>query len=121
MRARVFERDHGVCARCGLDTDALQKEYRKLPRGKDASDFSIIRENFRKAHGIPAGRVSSDWWDADHIVPVIEGGGECGLANFRTLCIPCHQAVTRELHSRAKAKRKEERIQKVELPLFDEK
>jgi 5-methylcytosine-specific restriction endonuclease McrA len=39
-------------------------------------------------------------WDADHIVPVIEGGGECGLSNLRTLCRDCHKRVTAELAKR---------------------
>lgn len=42
-------------------------------------------------------------WDVDHIIPVIEGGGQCGLDSLRTLCHPCHKAVTRELaHRRRK-------------------
>lgn len=32
----------------------------------------------------------STLWDADHIVPVADGGGECGLENYQTLCIQCH-------------------------------
>lgn len=120
MRAKVWGRDHGVCALCRLDTDALQKEYRALPRGGSSEEFYRIRRDFRRAHGIPAGREASDWWDADHIVPVIEGGGECGLSNYRTLCIPCHQKVTKEMHARGKEKRKEQRIQAVPLPLFDQ-
>lgn len=39
-------------------------------------------------------------WDIDHIVPVVEGGGQCGLENLRTLCHPCHKQVTRELAAR---------------------
>jgi 5-methylcytosine-specific restriction endonuclease McrA len=39
-------------------------------------------------------------WDADHIVPVVEGGGECDLANIRTLCLKCHRAATLELRQR---------------------
>jgi hypothetical protein len=39
-------------------------------------------------------------WDADHIVPVVEGGGECDLSNIRTLCLRCHQQVTLELRRR---------------------
>ena len=36
-------------------------------------------------------------WDADHILPVAEGGGECDLENIRTLCLICHRRVTQEL------------------------
>jgi 5-methylcytosine-specific restriction endonuclease McrA len=39
-------------------------------------------------------------WDADHIVPVVEGGGECDLENIRTLCLICHRRATRELRER---------------------
>jgi 5-methylcytosine-specific restriction endonuclease McrA len=39
-------------------------------------------------------------WDADHILPVAEGGGECDLANLRTLCLICHRQQTRELRLR---------------------
>jgi HNH endonuclease len=38
--------------------------------------------------GIPQHRDT--FWDADHIVAVKDGGGECGLENLRTLCIFCH-------------------------------
>ncbi len=43
-----------------------------------------------------------DFWQADHIVPVAEGGGGCGLDNLRTLCTPCHAAETAGLRSRRK-------------------
>lgn len=29
-------------------------------------------------------------WHADHILPVYKGGGQCGIENFRTLCVACH-------------------------------
>ncbi len=45
---------------------------------------------------------SGQYWQADHIVPVAEGGGECGLDNMRTLCTPCHKAATRALRKRLK-------------------
>ncbi len=41
-------------------------------------------------------------WAADHIVSVVEGGGECGIENIRTLCLGCHASVTRELRGRLK-------------------
>jgi hypothetical protein len=56
-----------------------------------------------------------DWWhvrhlwEMDHIIPVSEGGGSCGLENLRTLCCPCHRTVTKEFHERRAAARKGEK------------
>jgi len=41
-------------------------------------------------------------WDADHVRPVAEGGGECDLDNLRTLCLCCHREVTADLRRRLK-------------------
>lgn len=107
MRRKVFERDRGVCAQCGIDTEYFR---RQLPNG----DYKAAAE-FAKQYGVPAGRVRTDWWDADHRVPVIEGGGECTLDNMRTLCIPCHKKETAALARRRARDRHEARP----LPLFD--
>jgi hypothetical protein len=48
-------------------------------------------------------------WEADHIVPVVEGGGACGLENYRTLCRPCHVAVTGQLAKRRARGRRRQR------------
>lgn len=45
-------------------------------------------------------RARKSLWDADHIVPVAEGGGECDLDNIRTLCLRCHRVVTAQLRER---------------------
>ena len=45
-----------------------------------------------------------DFWQADHIVPVAEGGGDCGLKNLRTLCTPCHRKETDKLNHRLRLK-----------------
>ena len=39
--------------------------------------------------------VEGDFWEADHIVAVAEGGGETSLDNFQTLCVPCHAEKTK--------------------------
>ncbi|TXH49477.1 MAG: hypothetical protein E6Q97_22670 [Desulfurellales bacterium] len=39
-------------------------------------------------------------WEADHIVPVCEGGGLAELDNYRTLCVWCHKQETRNLAKR---------------------
>lgn len=48
--------------------------------------------------GIPTNRrePGHSLWDADHMVPVSEGGGCCGLDNIATLCVPCHLKKNRE-------------------------
>ncbi|WP_260473131.1 HNH endonuclease signature motif containing protein [Edaphobacter aggregans] len=42
-------------------------------------------------------------WDADHILPVAEGGGQCDLDNIRTLCLLCHREATAQLRLRLRA------------------
>lgn len=75
VRHMVYERDKGVCAVC--HTDVFEATGRK--------------SRWRR-HG--------DLWQADHIVPVIEGGGECGIDNYRTLCTACHRRETAALAAR---------------------
>ncbi len=91
LRERVFERDHGVCALCGCDTVAEWARIRRLRRPK--------REAALAAWGI-RGSYRASLWDADHILPVVEGGGECDLDNLRTLCLKCHREATAALRRR---------------------
>lgn len=45
-------------------------------------------------------------WEADHINPVENGGGACGMDNMQTLCIPCHyRKNARQAGERAAARR----------------
>lgn len=93
LRERVFERDRGICALCGIDCIA---EYNHLRRLRGAARVKAgQRWDLR-------GRKSL--WDADHIVPVVEGGGECDLANMRTLCLKCHRLNTASLHARRRTR-----------------
>jgi 5-methylcytosine-specific restriction enzyme A len=94
VREQVLKRDRGVCAVCEADTMALARSLRRLPWH--------ARKRRCNELGIPYRRYKSPW-DADHITAVVEGGGQCSLINFRTLCIPCHRRVTRELLIRRRA------------------
>lgn len=49
---------------------------------------------------------SRRWWEADHIVPVIEGGGGVGPEGYRTLCLPCHRRETAKLAQRLAHRRR---------------
>ena len=81
VESLVRARDHGICHECGLDTMALADVLHRVAlRGSRGLVFDHL--------GIPRGRQRL--WEADHIVGVLEGGGCCGLANYRTLCHWCH-------------------------------
>lgn len=83
MRSKVWKRDRGVCALCGLDTKTVECR-----------------------------------WEADHIVPVAEGGGLCGLDGYRTLCKGCHGKASGELRKRLNARKAAEKAQKETGRLF---
>ncbi len=96
LREQVFARDRGVCALCGVETEAV---WRTIRRARGAG-----RERMLVEWGIRGTRRKS-LWDADHIVPVSEGGGECDLDNMRTLCLKCHRKVTAALRERARQRK----------------
>lgn len=95
LREQVFARDRGVCALCRVDTRAAYFELRRARgthRAKLLERWGLKRMNRKTL------------WDADHIVPVAEGGGECDLENIRTLCLVCHRRATLELRLRLAVK-----------------
>jgi 5-methylcytosine-specific restriction protein A len=93
LRERVFERDRGICAACGIDCVAELRRLKKLRGGARIRAAAQWGTRGRKT-----------LWDADHILPVAEGGGECDLSNMRTLCLKCHRLHTAELRIRLKAR-----------------
>lgn len=85
VRQQTWKRDGGVCAACGVDTMAALRQ----------------RQGQRwRGHWRGTGHL----WQADHIVPVAEGGGLCGLDNIRTLCTACHRQHTTALVRRLRGK-----------------
>lgn len=150
-RRAVFERDQGVCARCGLDAVAVREEVkdadrrafaRWLERWNRENPEGFMRDvldptkwahlGYRRDYGprtytgwSPGGRLHQRprgeschalcrderipvlrehgldawWWrktfyDVNHKVAVVDGGGECGLENLETLCLICHVGET---------------------------
>lgn len=91
LRDHVFARDRGICALCHTDARVAYfdlKRSRGTHRERLLARWGLKRLNRRSL------------WDADHIVPVVEGGGECDLQNLRTLCLVCHRQQTLELRRR---------------------
>jgi 5-methylcytosine-specific restriction endonuclease McrA len=91
LRAQVLRRDRGVCRSCRIDTLAAEGILR---RARSATRQRLL--SFWDLKGY-SGR---SLWEADHILPVVEGGGECDLTNLRTLCLRCHRMATLGLRLR---------------------
>jgi 5-methylcytosine-specific restriction endonuclease McrA len=92
VRKQVWHRDHGRCACCGVHTPSLRAKWNRLPPEEKATAEAEF--------GLRKGKRGM--WDADHIVPVALGGGQCGLDGYRTLCLPCHKAATAALREKLK-------------------
>ncbi len=89
LRQRVLERDRGICALCGTDCLTQFRHIKRLrvaARTRALADWGLL--------------IPRTLWEADHIVSVAEGGGQCDLSNMRTLCLKCHRARTAELRER---------------------
>jgi 5-methylcytosine-specific restriction endonuclease McrA len=107
-RQQVYLRDKGVCALCGVDTSKQRAEiaaafachrYTNNPSTARKRAFLV---RLKQLH-IPLSRwhrSPQGFWDMDHLIPVAEGGGACGLDNLRTLCLRCHYQQTRQLSRR---------------------
>ncbi len=113
LRSQVFKRDRGVCAACGGDTqkfgrvmDYARKSLAALT-GQDptwANGYWFVRAARETLEKVPweYGRAN---WEADHILEVVRGG-DSGLENMQTLCVPCHKQKTKRLaQERARERR----------------
>ncbi|XP_048590078.1 DNA annealing helicase and endonuclease ZRANB3-like isoform X2 [Nematostella vectensis] len=117
VRRNLFEAEHGVCQLCRLDAHALFQSVKAIPK-KERRAF-LETSQYKDLPPVNLNRMILEpkegmFWEADHIQAVAEGGGECGMDNFRTLCIPCHRRVTADLLSKLKKKRK--RLQVLDIP-----
>ena len=108
IRQEIFKLEKGICQICNRNMHELFCRIRRLEKPDRlqqllSAGFTI--SNTSKKISIVNNPKEGDFWQPDHIIPVAEGGGECDLSNFRTLCTPCHLKETKELHKRLKRKR----------------
>ena len=91
LREQVLLRDRGICAICSTDTGVA---FLELKRSRGGRRLALLEHwGLRRIN-------RKTLWDADHILPVAEGGGECDLENIRTLCLICHREQTQRLRAR---------------------
>ncbi|MBA3847671.1 MAG: HNH endonuclease [Planctomycetes bacterium] len=129
-RRAVFARDGGVCTHCRLDCGMLDRIIARLRRGSGDADpaggsdaqgewTAVERTDDEQREseltalwlieklGLGRRRHSCSLWQMDHRVPFSDGGADCGLGNYRTLCLACHRLQTRELHRRLSTRRRD--------------
>lgn len=126
QRDHLLKLERGVCRSCGLDVEKLQKQMRRayrmamhlegVPRQGSMTRpylncrhraLAMIGPMVERRTGRVAGKLDlwRSWWEADHIVPLIEGGDH-SAENLRTLCIWCHRGETANLATRRATARK---------------
>ena len=124
VRLWLWDRDGGICAVCGIPAEEISELAGKCKRkyfGHGLKNRPGYSPSFYKAWG-PWGMSCDNWyysvslWEADHIIPVIEGGGCCGLENYRTLCLRCHKEDTAALAARRANRTEHERLEAIETP-----
>lgn len=104
VRAQVFGLEGGVCCKCGIDAHALFLRISALEPPERLN--ALINAKWQLPKTGPAlDRLlqqpkEGDFWQADHIQAVVEGGGGCGLDNLQTLCTPRHKGETAKLRTR---------------------
>lgn len=121
IRGKVLDHDHGICLHCRRDclaTERLATEsdglWRWLARQECAGmewteSWKFIDSYVRGRRKEIGCAHDGHAWEADHILPVIEGGGLCGLDNYRTLCLSCHRKETAGLAARRAAVRRSQK------------
>ena len=106
IREQVFALENGVCRKCNVNAHALFCRVKALAPAERLN--ALLNASWRlpqtrqAVDRLLADPKESDFWQADHIVAVAEGGGGCGLDNLQTLCTPCHGIETASLRSRRK-------------------
>jgi 5-methylcytosine-specific restriction endonuclease McrA len=86
------------------------KDLPKGPNGRLCGTDTLADLRPKMASGAYVGTHHKlSRFDMDHVVPVVEGGGVCGLENLRTLCRPCHRLETAALAKRRAEARKQQK------------
>ena len=107
IRAAVFELERGVCQLCGADAHGIYTRIKGLAPSERLNALLNLKNFHLPKSSAGVRRLTTnpeeaDFWEADHILPVAEGGGSSGLDNLRTLCRGCHAGETRKLLARLK-------------------
>jgi hypothetical protein len=104
VRRIVHARDQGRCSACGRECEkmlALLGQMSAL-----GPDWATTCEELRRhwtSLGFKQHQRWGAYWEADHVVPVADGGGLATPQQMQTLCSPCHTLKTKSGASRRRA------------------
>lgn len=95
----VLKRDAGICQECGRDTIEAESEFERrwAEEKKNHGVFFSQYKDAMKDLQTELGFARGSWREVDHIVPVVLGGGLCGVDNLRLLCGKCHAKECQKL------------------------
>ncbi len=89
LRERIFNRDGGVCALCGLDTEkAIEAMLVSFPQKTRSEAIAACLWDA----GLGLGYRTL--WHVEHEIPRALGGQD-SLENCRAVCLKCHLEKTR--------------------------
>lgn len=106
VRQQVFALEGGVCQLCGVNAHSLYTRIVALEPSERLNTLCNaswkLPQSAKALERLLQKPTEGDFWQADHIRAVAEGGGGCDISNFRTLCVPCHIGETGKLRGRLK-------------------
>ncbi len=101
-----------LCRWCGTDAFLPGRRSFCSPECRDEMGVrqnpTYARHLVRRRDKFTCALCGEKGRECDHIVPVSEGGGSCGVDNLRILCGQCHGRETGELRKRLNAAARDE-------------
>jgi hypothetical protein len=92
--AAMFREKYGArCAGCGVDEEMVKATWFQINALLESVGSPIL--------------LPFKPFPLDHIRPVIDGGGSCGMENYRLLCPKCHTGITSTFNRDRAARRRE--------------
>lgn len=103
------QKEQGICScGCGRKLEGRKRKWYDRECSSKAllcfriikgDTYTIRKELFLRDKGLCNLCKRYDaFWEADHIIPVLKGGGGCDISNFQTLCRECHRKKTTMLY-----------------------
>ena len=80
LRLCVYKRDKGICKLCMDDTKIVAKKALEFKKNNMITELEAFlkSKNISLKRKIWKNKFGGGLWDADHIIQVKDGGGQCG-------------------------------------------